>query len=46
MLPTLVEAFGRAPDPMRAMHRFEDLIARLPTGINFYRLVEARPALA
>jgi glutamate-ammonia-ligase adenylyltransferase len=46
MLPTLVEAFGQAPDPMRAVHRFEDLIARLPSGINFYRLVEARPALA
>ena len=46
MLPTLVDAFGQAPDPMRALHRFEDLIARLPSGINFYRLVEARPALA
>ena len=46
MLPTLVEAFGRSPDPMRAMNRFDDLVARLPSGVNFYRLLEARPRLA
>jgi glutamate-ammonia-ligase adenylyltransferase len=46
MLPTLVEAFGKAPDPMRAMNRFDDLIGRLPSGVNFYRLLEARPLLA
>ena len=46
MLPALVEAFGQAPDPMRALHRFEDLVDRLPSGVNFYRLLEARPALA
>lgn len=45
MLPVLVEAFGRAPDPMRAMNRFDDIVQRLPTGVNFYRLLEARPAL-
>ena len=46
MLPALVEAFGQASDPLRALNRFEDLIDRLPSGVNFYRLVEARPALA
>ncbi len=45
MLPVLVAAFGAAPDPMRAINRFEDLILKLPTGVNFYRLLEARPAL-
>ncbi|HEX4737644.1 MAG TPA: bifunctional [glutamate--ammonia ligase]-adenylyl-L-tyrosine phosphorylase/[glutamate--ammonia-ligase] adenylyltransferase [Allosphingosinicella sp.] len=45
MLPVLVEAFGRAPDPMRAMNRFDDIVQRLPTGVNFFRLLEARPAL-
>ncbi|MGZ8998554.1 MAG: bifunctional [glutamate--ammonia ligase]-adenylyl-L-tyrosine phosphorylase/[glutamate--ammonia-ligase] adenylyltransferase, partial [Allosphingosinicella sp.] len=45
MLPVLVEAFGRAPDPMRAMNRFDDLVGRLPSGVNFYRLLEARPGL-
>ncbi|MGE3395489.1 MAG: bifunctional [glutamate--ammonia ligase]-adenylyl-L-tyrosine phosphorylase/[glutamate--ammonia-ligase] adenylyltransferase [Sphingomonas sp.] len=45
MLPVLVDAFAASPDPMRAMNRFEDLIERLPTGINFYRLLAARPGL-
>jgi glutamate-ammonia-ligase adenylyltransferase len=45
MLPGLVEAFGGAPDPMQAMNRFDDVVERLPTGVNFYRLIEARPAL-
>ena len=45
MLPVLVDAFGHAADPMRAMNRFEDLVERLPSAINFYRLLEARPAL-
>ena len=25
------------------MNRFDDIVARLPTGVNFYRLLEARP---
>ena len=45
MLPTLVEAFGAAPDPMRALNRFDDVVLKLPSGVNFYRLLEARPGL-
>ena len=45
MLPVLVDAFAASPDPMRAMNRFEDVIDRLPSGINFYRLLAARPGL-
>ena len=45
MLPVLIDAFGAAPDPMRAMNRFDDLVERLPSGVNFYRLLEARPGL-
>jgi glutamate-ammonia-ligase adenylyltransferase len=45
MLPVLVDAFGQAPDPMRAMNRFDDIVERLPTGVNFYRLLEARRTL-
>ncbi|MGZ8345759.1 MAG: bifunctional [glutamine synthetase] adenylyltransferase/[glutamine synthetase]-adenylyl-L-tyrosine phosphorylase [Allosphingosinicella sp.] len=45
MLPALVEAFAAPPDPVRAMNRFEDVIERLPSGVNFYRLLEARPGL-
>lgn len=45
MAPALIEALGRAPDPLAAMHRFEDLIMGLPSGVNLYRLLEARPGL-
>ncbi|MBV8685351.1 MAG: bifunctional [glutamate--ammonia ligase]-adenylyl-L-tyrosine phosphorylase/[glutamate--ammonia-ligase] adenylyltransferase [Alphaproteobacteria bacterium] len=45
MLPVVIEAFGKAPDPMRAMNRFDDVVERLPSGVNFYRLLEARPGL-
>jgi [glutamine synthetase] adenylyltransferase / [glutamine synthetase]-adenylyl-L-tyrosine phosphorylase len=46
MLPPLIEALGRAPDPMRAVNRFDQLVERLPSGVNLFRLLEARPALA
>jgi len=45
MLPVLIASFAASPDPVRALNRFEDLILKLPTGVNFYRLLEARPAL-
>ena len=45
LLPDLVEALGRAPDPPRALTRFAQLIERLPTAINFFDLLNARPAL-
>jgi glutamate-ammonia-ligase adenylyltransferase len=44
MLPSLVEAFGASPDSMHAMNRFDDVVAKLPSGVNFYRLLEARRA--
>jgi glutamate-ammonia-ligase adenylyltransferase len=46
MLPVLIDAFGASPDSMRAMNRFDDVVGRLPSGVNFYRLLEARPGLA
>lgn len=46
MLPGLIAAFGQAPDPVRAVNRFDQLVERLPTGVNLFRLLEARPALA
>lgn len=45
MLPVLIDAFADAPDPMRAMNRFDDVVGKLPSGINLYRLLEARPGL-
>ena len=46
MLPTLVTALGKAPSPQDALNRFEDLVAGLPSAINLFRLLEARPSLA
>jgi glutamate-ammonia-ligase adenylyltransferase len=46
VLPGLVEALGRAPDPQAAMHRMDDIVGRLPSAINFFRLLAARPPLA
>ena len=46
VLPALVAALGHAPDPEAALKRFDGLVSRLPSAINLFRLLEARPALA
>ena len=46
VLPGLVEALGAAPDPNGALHRLDDIVGRLPSAINFFRLLAARPPLA
>ena len=46
MLPNLLRAVGAGPDPTRALNRFSDLVERLSSGVNLYRLLEARPQLA
>ena len=43
--PALVEALAAAPEPDRAMTRFETIIEQVPTAINLFRLFEARPGL-
>jgi glutamate-ammonia-ligase adenylyltransferase len=45
MLPSLLRSFGKAPNPDHALGRFDDLVTQLPTAINLFRLIEARPAL-
>ena len=46
VLPTLVPAIASAPDPQAALVRLDTLLERLPSAINIFRLLEARPALA
>jgi len=46
VLPALVAALGRAPDPATALNRFDAMLSRLPSAINLFRLLEARPQLA
>lgn len=42
---TLLGALASAPDPERALLRWEGLLAGLPSAINIFQLLEARPAL-
>ncbi|OBX18102.1 glutamine-synthetase adenylyltransferase [Erythrobacter sp. QSSC1-22B] len=43
--PQLFEALGQGPDPDHALARFETLLEKLPSAINLFRLLEARPGL-
>ena len=45
LLPGLMRALAAAPDPSRALNRLDDMIGRLPSAINFFKLLAARPAL-
>ena len=46
MLPILLRAIADGPDPGHALNRFSDIVERLSSGVNLYRLLEAQPALA
>jgi glutamate-ammonia-ligase adenylyltransferase len=46
MLPELLQAVAAGGDPNRALNRLSDIIERLSSGVNFFRLLEARPMLA
>lgn len=43
--PTLLAALAAAPDPDGALLRWETFLVKLPTGVNLFRLLEARPGL-
>ena len=46
MLPGLLQAVAAGPDPERSLNRLSDIVERLSSGVNFFRLLEARPNLA
>jgi len=46
MLPGLLQAIAASGDPNHALNRLSDIIERLSSGVNLFRLLEARPALA
>ncbi|UVO51643.1 bifunctional [glutamine synthetase] adenylyltransferase/[glutamine synthetase]-adenylyl-L-tyrosine phosphorylase [Sphingomonas sp. SUN019] len=46
VLPSLIAAFAEAPAPDAALIRLDTLLERLPSAINIFRLLEARPGLA
>ena len=41
----LLAAFAQSPEPDRALLRWEQLLANLPSAVGLFRLLEARPAL-
>jgi glutamate-ammonia-ligase adenylyltransferase len=45
VLPALLAAFADAPDQASALNRFDDLLRQLPSTVNVFRLLQARPAL-
>ena len=46
MLPDLLQAIAAGADPDHALNRLSDIVERLSSGINLFRLLEARPPLA
>jgi glutamate-ammonia-ligase adenylyltransferase len=46
MLPSLMRAIAAGADPDRALNRLSDIVERLSSGVNLFRLLEARPPLA
>lgn len=45
ILPAILRTIALSPDADRAIARFDNLIDALPSAINFFRLLAARPAL-
>lgn len=43
--PDLFNALANAPDPDAAFRRWESLLVGLPTAVNLFRLLQARPGL-
>ncbi|MET0360452.1 MAG: bifunctional [glutamine synthetase] adenylyltransferase/[glutamine synthetase]-adenylyl-L-tyrosine phosphorylase [Sphingobium sp.] len=46
MLPEVMRAIARAPDPAATVLRLDALLRGLPSAINIFRLLSARPGLA
>lgn len=46
VLPALIAALGGGPSPAQALARLDAMFERLPSAIDIFRLLEARPALA
>jgi glutamate-ammonia-ligase adenylyltransferase len=45
MLPRLLQAIACGADPDHALNRLSDIVERLSSGVNLFRLLEARPPL-
>jgi [glutamine synthetase] adenylyltransferase / [glutamine synthetase]-adenylyl-L-tyrosine phosphorylase len=45
VLPAIMNALAKSPDPSRALARFDNMIEALPSAVNFFHLLGARPGL-
>jgi [glutamine synthetase] adenylyltransferase / [glutamine synthetase]-adenylyl-L-tyrosine phosphorylase len=45
VLPKIMAALAGSPDPDNALARFDNVIEALPSAINFFHLLDARPGL-
>jgi [glutamine synthetase] adenylyltransferase / [glutamine synthetase]-adenylyl-L-tyrosine phosphorylase len=45
MLPGLMRAIAAGADPTHSLNRLADIVERLSSGVNLFRLLEARPEL-
>ncbi|MDZ7588975.1 MAG: bifunctional [glutamate--ammonia ligase]-adenylyl-L-tyrosine phosphorylase/[glutamate--ammonia-ligase] adenylyltransferase [Parasphingorhabdus sp.] len=45
ILPDLIAGLSKSADPQRALTQLEHIVSRLPTVLNFFELLAARPAL-
>jgi glutamate-ammonia-ligase adenylyltransferase len=46
MLPQLLREIAAGSDPDHALNRLSDIVEKLSSGVNLYRLIEGRPTLA
>jgi glutamate-ammonia-ligase adenylyltransferase len=46
MLPALLKEIAAGADPDHALNRLSDIVDKLSSGVNLYRLIEGRAALA
>jgi glutamate-ammonia-ligase adenylyltransferase len=46
MLPVMLRAIAHGPDPTYALNRFSDIVERVSSGVNLYRLLLAQAPLA
>ncbi len=45
LLPAILAALAKSPDPNSALARFDNIIEAMPSAVNFFNLLDARPAL-
>src|SRR3546814_19192154 len=45
LMPTLLSALGRTPDPDAAIRKFDAFLAGLPGGVQLFSLFHATPGL-